>query len=79
MVPIAPDSPAAAEDPVHRLREPDREAVDAPGERAAVVCLDDEVEVIALDGELENPQAAAGSRCQAATDGAEEPITAQRG
>src|SRR5439155_4191885 len=31
VVTIAPDSSAAAEDPVHRLRESDREALDAPG------------------------------------------------
>jgi len=79
VITIAPDSPAAAEDPVHRLGESDREALDAPGKRAAVLRLDDEVKVIALHGELQDPEAATRSQYQAAAEGAEESIPAQRG
>ena len=69
VITIAPDSPAAAEDPVHRLGESDREALDAPGKRAAVLRLDDEVKVIALHGELQDPEAATRSQYQAAAEG----------
>ena len=56
MVPVPPYAPAATEDPVHSLGHTDSEALDTPGKRAAVFRLDNEMEVIALHGELENPK-----------------------
>ena len=79
VIAVTPDSSATAEDAVHRLRKSDGESLDAPRQRAAVLRLDHEVEVIALYGELENPKATSRSQCQAATDGAKKPTRAQGG
>jgi len=62
VIPVSPHAPAPTEDAVDSLGESDREALDAPGERAVVLRLDDEVKVIALDGELKNPKAATRSQ-----------------
>ena len=78
MVAVGPDSAPAAEDPVHRLGEPDRETLDAPGESAAVGRLHDEVEVIVLHGELQNTETTSRSQYEAAAERAEESAPPQR-
>ena len=52
---VAPHGTATAEEPVHALRDPDREALKSPREPACVHRLDEEMDVIALNGELEDP------------------------
>ena len=49
---VAPYAAAPAEDPVHRLGKPDPEALEAAGERAPVLRLDHEVNVIGLNREV---------------------------
>jgi len=48
----------AAEGPVHRLGQPNGEALEPAGERAAVLGLDDEVKMIALGRELQDSERA---------------------
>ena len=49
---VAPDLAALPEDAVHRLGKPDPEALEAAGERAPVLRLDHEVNVIGLNREV---------------------------
>lgn len=74
---VAPDTAAAAEDSVHRLGESDREPLQPARERAAVGRLDDEMDVIALDGELQEPKAAAGGVPEAPAERGEDAFPAE--
>ena len=56
MIAIAPEGPAPAERAVHRPCHANRQAADAAGERSAVVGLHDQVEMIVLYAEVENPR-----------------------
>jgi hypothetical protein len=61
VVAFVPDSPAAMERPVDRLRDADREALDPAPERHRVVTFDEQVDVIALNAELQQPESSARS------------------
>src|SRR5258708_3344959 len=52
---VAEDGSAALQDPVQRLGDADVEPLHAAGERLVVVCLDDDVQVVAEYGELDEP------------------------
>ena len=58
MVAIAQHGPAAPEHPVHRARDPRRDRLHAAAEGLPVRGLDQEVQVIALDRELDDPEVA---------------------
>ena len=60
MVPISPQPAAAAEYAVDGPCEANGETADATGERASLVGLDDEVDVIVLDGEMDDAKARMG-------------------
>ena len=59
MIAVPPHAPAPTEDPVHALRDPDSEALKPAREHAHVDCFDEEMNVIPLDRELEDPKTTA--------------------
>ena len=77
VVAIAPDTPSAAECAVDRPRHADGEAPEPPVERPRVVGLDDEMEMVVLDTEVDDPEVAVGGRGESATDGREDPVGPQ--
>ena len=70
MIPIGPDPSATAERAVHGACDANRETPDAAAERAPVVGFDDQVQVIVLNGELNDPEVAVGGDGEGAADGA---------
>lgn len=75
---VTPHPPASSEDAVHALRDADGKSLKAARERAAIQCLNDEMHVIALNGEVQNAQAAVRCPRQAMPDGGKERLRAQR-
>jgi len=73
MVPVTPDGTAPAECAVHRSRHADGQAPEAADERLSVIRLNDQMEVIVLGAEMENPEAGVGGRGQRAADRQEHP------
>ena len=59
MVAISENLPTAAQCAVHCLRDPDREPLDTSRERDRIARLDDQVQVIRLHGEVDEPEAVA--------------------
>jgi hypothetical protein len=64
VVAIGPDCAASPEDAVHGLRQPDREPLAAPGEARPALGFDDQVDVIGLDAELQQPEGPSGRGCK---------------
>ncbi len=60
MEPVAPHATASAERSIYRPRHPDREAANAAAQRPAVGGLADQVDVIVLDAEFQDPEPVAG-------------------
>src|SRR5262249_53193174 len=56
VVAIAPDGAAATERAIDGPREPDRESAHPRREKRAVICFDDEVNVIVLDRVMDDPE-----------------------
>ena len=73
VIAISPDGAAAAKRAVDCARHADREAPQAAAERARVVGFDDQMEMIVLHREMDNPEAAVRGRGQGAADGREDP------
>jgi hypothetical protein len=59
VVAVSPHATASAEDAIHRLRESNCEALEPSGQRTAILRLDEEVNMIALYREMENPETVA--------------------
>jgi len=59
MIAVPPHAPAPPEDPIHALRDPDGEALKPAREHAHIECFDEEMNVIPLDRELEDPKTTA--------------------
>src|SRR6266446_3021961 len=59
VVAVTPHTAASAEHAIDRLGESDCEALEPSGQGAAILCLDEEVNVIALYREVENPETVA--------------------
>jgi hypothetical protein len=55
VVPLGPHLARALEDTIERASKPDREALTPATKRVAVVGLDEQMDVIALDAELDDP------------------------
>src|SRR5262245_9187200 len=68
VIPISPHRPSPPEHAVDRARQPNREALETPRERAAVVPFDDEVKVVRLHGELEDTEPPLGRTPEALTE-----------
>jgi len=77
VVSVAPDRTAAPEHAVHRPRDPDRESAEPTSERPRVVCFHDEMHVVALHGELDDPEITAGGDGNGLADRAEDAPCAQ--
>ena len=77
MISILPDGAPPTERPVHRPRHADGQAPEAAAKCPRVVGLDDEMEVVVLYTEVENPEAAVGGRGERAADGREDPVRSQ--
>ena len=56
VIPIRENRPAAPEHAVHRLGNPDRQPLNAAREGDRVSCLYDQVQVIRLHGEVDDPE-----------------------
>ncbi len=57
MISVCKDTPAPREDTVHGAGEADHESLHAADQGLAAVCLDEEVQVIALYGEVHQAEA----------------------
>jgi len=64
MVAVRPHPGAAAQQPVHRARQADREALQPADERRVRIGLHEEVHVIRLNAEVEHAEGSAGSICE---------------
>ena len=73
VVPITPDRAAPTDGVVDRACEPDSEPPHAARQARAVLCLDDQVDVIVLDRVMDDPEPAVGGRGQPTPDGREDP------
>ena len=73
VVAVGEDLPAAAERAVHRTGNANGEAADSARERPPVFGLGDEMDVVVLDGELENPELRVRGGGEGAAHGREEP------
>jgi len=76
--PITPDAAAPSEDPVHSLRDADGESLDPAREDTNIQRFDQQMDVIALHGEMQHAQAAARGLRQSAADCWEDRLGAQR-
>ena len=62
MVPVTEHGAPAVESAVDRASDPDRDAAETAGQTFAAVRFDEEMDVIVLDGEVDNPEAPARGR-----------------
>jgi hypothetical protein len=60
VVAITPHRPATAERTVHRLRHPDGQTLDPVTEAGGPFRLDEEMDVVALDAEMQEPEDVGG-------------------
>jgi hypothetical protein len=77
VVAVAPDGTAPTENAVHRPCDTDREAVYAAAQCACVIRLDDEMDVILLNAELQDPEPAMGGGGERAANGGKDPAGTQ--
>jgi hypothetical protein len=68
VVTVAPYAPPTPDYPIHRARESNRKSSRAAGERIPVARFDEQVNMIALHGELDEAKSRAGTRGESATD-----------
>ena len=77
MIVVSPHSPASPDRPVHRLGEADREPLDPSRNRATVHRFDEQMDVIRLHGEVENPETPARRLGETPSKDAKERVRAQ--
>jgi hypothetical protein len=80
---LGPHLPGTLEDTIEGTRKPDREPLTAAAKRVPVLGLDEQVHVIALDAELDDPVLAAPERAlirlgDRLREGKENPLAAER-
>ena len=79
VVAVVPHLPAAAEHPIDRLREANRQPLNSVPERGEPVAHENQVDMIALDAELNEPEfSCRGSRKRRADCGEEAIFTERR-
>jgi hypothetical protein len=78
MVAIAPDRAAPPEHAIHGLGHPHREPLTAAGEASRALRLDEEMHMIGLNTEMQEPEGAGGASAECAADGTEEMVPPQR-
>jgi hypothetical protein len=79
VVAIAPDASAPTEDAVDRLRQSNREALDAAREPCDGIRLDDEMQVVALHAVVQDAEAWCPERSERMTDRRYRVVVAERG
>src|SRR5690348_18289282 len=79
MIPIAPDAAVATKRSVDGARDSDRESTDPTRESSRAVAFDDQVQMIVLHAELNDPEAAIGSADQRGADCGEDVLRAEAG
>jgi hypothetical protein len=79
VIAIAPDRTAAPQHSVHGLRRADRETLKTAPELRRTVGLDEQVQMIGLNAELEEPKRLARRGGESRTNRWEDPRAAQRG
>ena len=62
MIVVGEESPAAPHDAVERPRQADIEPLHTARERLAVVCFDNQMQVVSENAEVDEPQAKAAQR-----------------
>ena len=73
MVPVSPDGPAPAESTFHRPRHANGQAPNTLAERLPVIRFHDQVKMVVLCAEMENPEAPVGGRGERAANRREHP------
>jgi hypothetical protein len=64
VVALVPHAAASAQNMVHRSRNPDGETGHASPDRCLVACLDEQVHMVCLNGEMKNAKPGAGGLCK---------------
>jgi hypothetical protein len=77
VIPVRPEPSAAAKGPIDRPRDANREPPEPAAKRARVIGFDQEMEMVVLDTELNDPKPAVGGRDQGAPHGWEGPMGPQ--
>jgi len=65
VVPVREHRPLPPQQPIDAARDADRETLHPPAERARVLRFDQQVEMIAPDGEVHDPEVRSRARCSA--------------
>jgi hypothetical protein len=78
MVAVAPHAPATADGAIDRPGDANRQPLQTTREARRLVCLHHQMQMIGLDGELQDTEARRGRRRESAPDGREESRAAQR-
>lgn len=76
-MPIAKESTASHGDAVHGERDPRKEELHVSGESPSVIRLDDEMQVIVLDGVVQHTDAASRRQRELVHDGCVDPLGAE--
>ena len=77
MIPVGPDPPSAAEGAVHGAGEADGEAANATRQGAPILRFGDEMHVIVLHGELDDPEVTTARRGEGAAHRREDAARAE--
>ena len=75
MVAIGPDSPTPSQCSIDRLRDTDRQTLNPGSDPARIVRLDEQVNMIGLHAELQQPKAGCGRLRQSPLDYAEHGVS----
>ena len=77
MVSLVPHPPPAAEGAIDRAGHTDGEPPEPAAQRAPVVGLDNQMQMVILNAEVQNPKASVGGDGKRAADGGEDPRRTQ--
>src|SRR5580765_4245204 len=78
VVAIVPDPSVSSERAIDRLRDTDRQALDAAAQLTKPVVLEDQVDVVALNAEMEQPKSFRGRLRERRSDRHEDAVAPQR-
>ena len=79
MIPVSPETASASERPVDRLCDPDREALDTAREPHRLVRFHQQVQMIGLHAELEDPESPGAGGRQSIADRREDLVASEAG
>jgi hypothetical protein len=78
MVAICPDGASTAEDAIHRFRQADREPLTTTRDAVAAIAFDEQVKVVSLDTEMNEPESIVRGLGKRAAHGSEDGGASQR-